>query len=194
MQTEKDYVKDLGTVVEVSWSKPCYAKCFLTNKYHSAKWQQQKIQHEKKTGLFRTLLPWSPSHVDRNKKKCLRKLFLFPSNKCCILGFNSSMQRFFLATLLLTNSAVMQPWGQWERIIYAPSIYFIPFLLSCSDTTSNQYWTVVAHTSLEFALGLQCCVWVVSQSLASGLCWGVCVANGPMFWKKKKKQHPHTLR
>lgn len=90
--------------MEVSWSKPCYAKCFPAEKHHADKWQQQKIQHEKQTALFCTLLPWSPSHVDRNKKKCLWKLFLFPSNKCCILGFNSSVQRFFLATPLVTNS------------------------------------------------------------------------------------------
>lgn len=83
--------------MEVSWN--C-AKCFPTKKHHAEKWQQQKILHEKQSALFCTLLPWSPSHVDRNKKKCLWKLFLFPSNKCCILGF-----RFFLATLLVTNSS-----------------------------------------------------------------------------------------
>lgn len=88
--------------MEVSWSKPCYAKCFPTKKHHAEKWQH-KIQHEKQTALFCTLLPWSPSHVDRNKKKYLWKLFLFPSNKCYILGFSSSVQRFFLATLLVTN-------------------------------------------------------------------------------------------
>lgn len=90
--------------MEVSWSKRCYAKCFPTKKHHADKWQQQKIQDEKQTALFCSLLPWSPSHVDRNKKKCLWKLFFFPSNKCCILGFNSSVQRFFLATRLVTNS------------------------------------------------------------------------------------------
>lgn len=87
--------------MEVSWSR---AKCFPTRKHHAEKWQQQKILHEKQSALFCTLLPWSPLHVDRNKKKCLWKLFLFPSNKCCILGFSSSVQRFFLATLLVTNS------------------------------------------------------------------------------------------
>lgn len=81
------------------------------------------------------LLPWSPSHVDRNKKKCLWKLFLFPSNKCYILGFNSSVQRFFLAHPACDKQlpALEQPWEQWWGIIYAPSFYFVPFLLSCSE-------------------------------------------------------------
>lgn len=138
MQTEKDYVKDLGIVVEVSWSKPCYAKCFPTKKHHADKWQQQKIQHEKQTALFCSLLPWSPSHVDRNKKKCLWKLFLFPSSKCCILGSTPVCKGFsWLPYLWQTLFAVMQLWRHWWRInLWAYQLFhaFLPVILGNGNT------------------------------------------------------------
>lgn len=128
MQTEKDYVKDLGIVVEVSWSKPCNAKCFPTKKHHADKWQQ-KIQQEKRTALFCSLLPWSPSHVDRNKKKCLWKLFLFPSSKCCILGSIPVCKGFsWLPYLWQTLFAVMQLWRHWWKINLRPYHLFHVFL------------------------------------------------------------------
>lgn len=177
MQTEKDYVKDLGTVVEVSWSKPCYVKCFPTKKHHADKWQQQKIQHEKQTALFCSLLPWSPSHVDRNKKKCLWKLFLFPSSKCCILGSTPVCKGFsWLPCLWQTLFAVRQPWRHWWRISHDPALYFVLFFPS--------YWVMVTHTLLEFAPGLKSCVWVPFQKLGLELCWGACVAHGLLFCKK----------
>lgn len=97
-----------------------------------------KIQHEKQTALFCSLLPWSPSHVDRSKKKCRWKLFLFPSSQCCILGSIPVCKGFsWLPYLWHTLFAAMQIWRHWWRVnLWSYHLFhaFHPIILGNGNT------------------------------------------------------------
>lgn len=122
--------------------------------------------------LFCALLPWSPSRVDRNKKKCLWKLFLFPSHKSCVF-FSSSVQSFFLATLLVTNIFCC---NATLRAVVENNLgsYHLPrALLAVILSNGNTYFTWVCtwtevlclstfpEAELESMLKCMCGLWVI---------------------------------